>query len=878
VIFVNIDSINKYWQEAIELTKALQPGEQFSTPELVEYLKSLLSSKYEEMTKTKVNYLRDEGILQPQESGGTIRKSWRYSSDEVRRVILVELLKTHEGLSIKEIKVWLSRFFEEAQHIEVVDEQAPRTSTQEIQTSPPPTAVNSAYALLRNRTLGTLITALGFGEAEMTPPECLIGIRTVGQTTEDAYHKKLTWDQARSLLEKEAWTLAVSDAYFKLYVYTDFIKLQKNRPVVANMLPQDNWYFLTLQDTNGQFYNVVLGLPKSNIQQSSILAIEEALEQRLEKNEPIWLRDFPGLSTLLRSAFINQLDKFEGTTLAVLVEIIAASSDAWDYCDVLVPEPSDDGEEKWLRLLEYSSKFPSQLNGKMVEIGQPLSGWYYRYRQSVVVEHVAENDPRIAFYEEEGRPIAAAAMPAIAEDQRVVGVIYVAKHGQMGGRHSVFTEESLAFLKAFGYICGDMIARDQIEIETVRSLNHVSTRCLLTQFSSLEELIQRVIDEVQRGVSPEKVAVSWIYFLTLNIQTTSKDMVSQWLCQQGTDLTRNFLSDHLWHPPHRDSLPVGKCEIGTDQYVFATLKPVELPEEQYKQRITRLQEEMKLMRIGKLSPDFYPSAITFRYEDLRQQLENDGMTALVADIKKRTLERLTAGPYFQRGHEALFTNDLDRAVSEFEDALRYVPDSGYGYKHLAEARMLQGTEGSTELAIEKCQDALKLNPHYASAHCLLADCYSYQGRFGEALIEYERTLQLENTRHDFLTRYGIALAGMSPTEYQRARDYLQRQEPELEKRRSFLKQPWLEAIDKFDRVRNLSTSNDTLEEQRARRANNYYYRGYAYLQANFIDKAVEEFAVGRKLAPDNLQLIQAYSHALSLRRREEGNDKSTEIG
>lgn len=874
---MSLDLVKKYWDEANELTTDLQPDNQFSTPELVTYLNDHLPSPHEDVTKTKVNYLRDQGILKPKEYGGEIRTSWRYTADDARRVLAVELLKTRASLSIKEIKGWLLSFFEDNRRSEFLDGHLPRTNTQELQTSPPPTSVNSAYALLRNRALGTLITALGSGEAEMTPPECLIGIRIVDQAGE-AYLNKLTWDQARTLLEKEAWTLAVSDAYFKLYVYTDFVKLQKNRPAVATMLPQNNWYFLTLQDPIGQLYQVVLGLPESNIQHPSILAIEESLEQRINNDEPIQLGGFPGLSTLLRAAFINQLNITRGTTLAVLVEIIAAASERWDYCSVLVPEPSEDGNEKWLRVLESSSKFPPRLKSKLVEIGKPLSGWCYRYHQEVFVEPTADNDPRITFYEEEEHPTAAAAIPAIAEDQRVVGVIYIAGHARTGENPLVFTDEMRAGLKAFGYICGDMIARDQIEIETVRSVSRVSTRPLYplsTSSTNLEDLLQSIADEVKKGVgvSLVKVAVSWIYLLTLNIQNTSKDTISQWLRQQGIDLTGNFLANHLWDPPHRDPLPIGRCKLGDDQYVFAILQAVDLSEDQYKKRITYLQQEMKLMRIGGLSPDFYPSAITFRYEDLRQQLENDGLPAMVADLKKRTLERLTAGPYFKRGHEALSTNDLDHAVSEFEDALRYVPNSWYGYKHLAEARMLQGTSSSIEEAVEKCQKAIELNPYYASAHCLLADCYSYDGRFGDALIEYEKTLHLDSTRHDFLTRYGLALASMSPSEYQNALQYLRREQPDLARQRTYLNQPWLEAIDKFDRVRKLRTSNDTPDEQRARRANYYYYRGYAYLQAGLIDKAVEEFAVGRKLAPDNLQLIQAYSYALSLRRREEEKTK-----
>ena len=109
---MDIDSINKYWQEAIELTIDLLPDEQFSTPELVEYLNNHLPPGHELMTKTKVNYLRDQGILRPKENGGEMRISWRYTADDARRVILVELLKTHDELGIKESKCWLVSFFE----------------------------------------------------------------------------------------------------------------------------------------------------------------------------------------------------------------------------------------------------------------------------------------------------------------------------------------------------------------------------------------------------------------------------------------------------------------------------------------------------------------------------------------------------------------------------------------------------------------------------------------------------------------------------------------------------------------------------------------------------------------------------------------------
>src|SRR5947209_12490745 len=103
---MSLDSITirKYWQEAKRLTADLQPGTQFSTPELVTYLNSHLPSPHEEMTKTKVNYLRDQGILKPQESGGEIRTSWRYTPDYVSRALIVELIEQEAYRSVKYLK------------------------------------------------------------------------------------------------------------------------------------------------------------------------------------------------------------------------------------------------------------------------------------------------------------------------------------------------------------------------------------------------------------------------------------------------------------------------------------------------------------------------------------------------------------------------------------------------------------------------------------------------------------------------------------------------------------------------------------------------------------------------------------------------------
>src|SRR2546430_9727242 len=128
---MNIETIQRYWEEACNLTADLQLDQVFSTQELVEYLKRHLPSEGEQMTKTKVNYLRTQEILKPMESGeGAIRTSWRYSVDDARRALLIELLKLREDLSVQESKGWL-KSFEEAQCRELQITEAYRAATQE---------------------------------------------------------------------------------------------------------------------------------------------------------------------------------------------------------------------------------------------------------------------------------------------------------------------------------------------------------------------------------------------------------------------------------------------------------------------------------------------------------------------------------------------------------------------------------------------------------------------------------------------------------------------------------------------------------------------------------------------------------------------------
>jgi tetratricopeptide (TPR) repeat protein len=167
-------------------------------------------------------------------------------------------------------------------------------------------------------------------------------------------------------------------------------------------------------------------------------------------------------------------------------------------------------------------------------------------------------------------------------------------------------------------------------------------------------------------------------------------------------------------------------------------------------------------------------------------------------------------------------------------------------------------------AIQQCGEALRLNPRYASARCLLADCLAYLASYGEAIISYEAAIELNPARPDFLERYGFALASMSQATYDEACAKAQGAVPLRSKR--FRSAPHLEAIDKFEQALRLYEGEHPHRLSK-HQADYHCRRGHAYLQAGMLDEAVEDFEIGRRLAPDDPELARAYAYTLSLVRR-----------
>jgi tetratricopeptide (TPR) repeat protein len=866
---MDIETIDRYWQKACELTADLESDSGLTTPRLVDFINKRLPPGIEKITKTKVNYLHANGIVNPQIHGaGSVRKSWRYGKEDVRLVLLVELLKTEKELSVKEIKGWLRSL----------------NDSQLRMASDTPTPESTAYPLLRNRTIGTLLITLG-GNAEYTfPPGCMIGLRLLKPPTESwRPGHSVSREEISRVLSDKGWHIAATNRNQKLYVYSSLEQLLETQSEIRDSLPKYQWNAMTLEDIDNNRYSLLLGASEREIYHPLIKAILSKYENPIKDNSIITLRDYPGLTTLLKAIFMTGLRVGKGTLLSTLSEIIARVSDSLDYSAILAP----DSEGK-LIVKECSSQFPFEFRGQALENSQFLSEWCYTFGQSLVVEPTVEGDPRIPIYGSK-RPNAAIAVPAIAKEvkgqnHKIVGVLYAGRSERLPERGQIISHELKAGLEALGHICGDIIAREQLERGTMEEMSRllIPRPISARTFTDLRSLLQVVNDLVREGVSPENAPRSWVYLLTLNIQSLSSQQdpsqktITEWVSRQAAEVTKNFLSSQLFKRP----MPVGSCEVGPGKFAFAILKIADFAETRYKEGLDNLSKQLRRMGIKRMPIKFYPRHLTFRYEQIRRDFIDqrfDG-ARLTDHLLKIVTESLESSPNIMRGNDALKASNLVLAISEYEDALRYAPNNYYVYKHLAEAHWLRG---DIDRAIEHCRKALSLNPRYASAHCLLADCLSHQGLYGEALAEYEETLMLNGIRPDFLTRYGITLAGMSPSQYEQALDQLKQRRPDLAARK-FHPRAHLEAIAKFESALRSSEENVAgSEHETMDRARYHYHKGYAYLQAYLLDrnadllkKAIEDFNFARRQNPEDLQMMQAYSYAITLdRERQESINK-----
>lgn len=883
-------SLDLVWREVESLIEELPDGGNLSTPKLAKYLNGLEHPDIKDpVTKDKIEYLRKEDILQPTAAGGKKRKSWRYGIEQARLALFVELLKQREGMGVQEIKVRLSARAGHAggypddlgqEMQEMVPGKGPRT----------PALGGLAYTFLQNRVLSSLLVALAKDEMLIVPQRCIVFVRALPGEPEVVATGRLDWTELKSRLEPtvgNAWYVgAAYELQDKLYMYPSLENLLKKKERLVREIHDYRFFSTSLVGSrNNRSFEFIIGFPRQDLHLPTVNSIVKTLSAA----ESFALSNITGMDLLFDVAFPEEQIKDEGSTLRTAVNIVTAISEELDYCGLLLPAKGVDNE---LQVQEWSRDFPTGLEERRVKLPEFLSGWCYSFGRSVYINKTVDNDPRISHWDIE-KPAAAAAVPAIAIDRQgksnIVGVLYVAKRSWSNINEPVgvqiFTDAVRAALEQLGYVCGEILARDDLERGSVFAISQRGDAQFHNpSFRDLDALVSAISSMLKEPIDPELTDQSWVYLATLRCEilkpgiVTNVEAVRRWLLKLVEGVVKTYLSRQFGQWNFRTAAPVASCEVKEGDFVFALMQISTIPESQFKNEIMRdLRKKLADTKVPGMRVSFYPWGVPFRYGSLHREF-SESAKATTANLKKRLLDALDGSKYIALGHDALHSGDLDQASTYFQVAIRNRPDSSYLYKHLAEVEMLN--EKYPE-AIALCEKALKRQPppapidesyRYPSAQCLLADCLFLEKRFEEAMCEYEDALASSEAegrpaeqRADFMVRYGIALTGIPMNRYLDIRDKLEEKRKESHRRRKLSESPHQEAMALFEEARDLAIRPDSTDSDIRRQDAEYHLRlGLTHLIARDIDRARTDFAKARRYDPDALDIAQTHFFAIAI--------------
>jgi tetratricopeptide (TPR) repeat protein len=197
--------------------------------------------------------------------------------------------------------------------------------------------------------------------------------------------------------------------------------------------------------------------------------------------------------------------------------------------------------------------------------------------------------------------------------------------------------------------------------------------------------------------------------------------------------------------------------------------------------------------------------------------------------------------YTERGWEFYQKKDYDKAISDYNAAIRLDPNYSWAYNRRGVAYYAQK---DYDKAITDCSAAIRLDPNYAAAYYNRALSYYAQKDYDKAITDYNAAIRLDP--NDVLAYYGRGLSYYDRKNYDKAiSDYNVAIKLDPNDVLAYYGRR-LSYYDQKDYDKAVSDYNAAIRLD-PNYATAYYNRGLAYRQQGKNDKAQADFARAKQL-------------------------------
>jgi lipoprotein NlpI len=141
-------------------------------------------------------------------------------------------------------------------------------------------------------------------------------------------------------------------------------------------------------------------------------------------------------------------------------------------------------------------------------------------------------------------------------------------------------------------------------------------------------------------------------------------------------------------------------------------------------------------------------------QDRVADLALEGCTRIIEDAKQKPKARGIA--FYNRGNAYVLKGDHDKAIADFDQALKLEPKNASIYNNRGNARL---DKGESDAAMADFEAAIKTDPRYAAAYFNRANALAAKGEIERALKDYDAAIK-HNKRNvnAYIARGALLLA------------------------------------------------------------------------------------------------------------------------